>query len=257
MVARKSTTNGNGKTDMTTMAEQEIIATEKEHLGDIDAATGIYAETDETFTPTSSIEEPCPVPCFSTTQSDTPMMRLVKALVKARAEFDSVTKNAANPYFKSKYADLSEVMGAITPALCNNGLVIVQPLEQKETGLLLRTQLYHIGGAMLESTFAIPDNKDMQKLGGAITYARRYCVSSLMGVAPEDDDGNSATGKSSSNKEPVDNSELLVVYGKLFSSCNDAASLKDAFLDAVNTVPTHKAVITSCKDARKKELGIE
>jgi len=225
--------------------EQDYEAVEKEHLGDPVTKTGIYAEEPDPVIEKLSrlwVEKP------------TPMMLLIEALAKARAEFDSVTKNAKNPFFKSKYADLAEVLGAITPALSSNGLVVVQPIEQTEKGLLLRTQLYHVGGGLIESTFAIPENKDIQKLGSSITYIRRYSLSALFGVAPEDDDGNSAAGKGGNNNDK--DAELKVVYMKTFAACNDADSLKAAFTDAVNTVPSHKEVITACKDVRKKELGI-
>lgn len=252
MVARK--TNGAVKTqEEETMqtVETEIVdtvvepeQTDKEHLGDPVAKTGIYHdEPDPVIEKLSRLWVTNP----------TPMMLLIEALAKARAEFDAVTKNANNPYFKSKYADLSEVLGAITPALSANGLVVVQPIEQTEKGLLLHTQLYHVGGGLIESTFAIPENKDIQKLGGAITYIRRYSLSALFGVAPEDDDGNSAAGKGNNAEKDA---ELKIVYTKTFASCTDADSLKTAFQDAINTVPTHRDVITACKDVRKKELGI-
>ncbi len=154
----------------------------------------------------------------------TPMMLLVGALAKARAEFDAVTKNANNPFFKSKYADLSEVIGAITPALSANGLVVVQPIDQTENGLLLRTQLYHVGGGVIESTFAIPENKDIQKLGSAITYVRRYSLSSLIGVAPQDDDGNAAAGK---KVESENGDELTKLYETNFNKIEKCKTLEE------------------------------
>lgn len=127
------------------------------------------------------------------------MENLIKALVKARSEFDRVTKDSNNPFFKSKYADLASVVGAITPALSANGLVVCQPLEQTENGLLLKTQLWHESGEVMESTMAIPAIADIQKLGSAITYSRRYALSSLLGIAPEDDDGNAAASAPNGN----------------------------------------------------------
>ena len=179
------------------------------------------------------------------------MMLLVEALSKARAEFDAVTKNAANPYFKSKYADLSEVLGAITPALSANGLVVVQPIEQTETGLLLRTQLHHVGGGVIESTFAIPENKDIQKLGSAITYIRRYSLSALFGVAPQDDDGNAAAGKQVNND---DNLEQCVEYFAKFEQCQTLTDLKTLWTDLNKNNPTVAKALTKVKDARKDAL---
>lgn len=163
-------------------------------------------------------------PTMVVEQPQTPMMLLVSALAKARAEFDAVTKNANNPFFKSKYADLSEVIGAITPALSANGLVVVQPIVQTENGLLLRTQLYHVGGGVIESTFAIPENKDIQKLGSAITYVRRYSLSSLIGVAPQDDDGNAAAGK---KVEGENGDELTKLYETNFNKIEKCKTLEE------------------------------
>lgn len=127
------------------------------------------------------------------------MQDLIKALVKARGEFDAIEKNASNPFFKSKYATLSEILGAVTPALCANGLVITQPIEQTPEGAILRTQLWHESGQVLESAIAIPENKDIQKLGGSITYLRRYALSALLGITQEDDDCNTANGNGNGN----------------------------------------------------------
>ncbi len=260
MVARK--TNGNGKTMTdTVMTNDELDALEKEHLGDFELKTGIYAEepiaqeecmqtliseTQEMKlydTPTSTIE--------AVALLKTPMMLLVEALSKARAEFDAVTKNAANPYFKSKYADLSEVLGAITPALSANGLVVVQPIEQTETGLLLRTQLHHVGGGVIESTFAIPENKDIQKLGSAITYIRRYSLSALFGVAPQDDDGNAAAGKQVNNDDSL---EQCVEYFAKFEQCKSLNELKTLWTDLNKNNPNLAKALTKVKDTRKDAL---
>jgi hypothetical protein len=264
MVARK--TNGNGKTmtsaELTEPLEKAVEALEKEHLGDIDLKTGIYyveptleerekmldqlvQESQEMGfydNPSSTIE---------VVGEKTPMMLLVTALAKARAEFDAVTKNAANPFFKSKYADLSEVIGAITPALSANGLVVVQPIEQTEQGLLLRTQLYHVGGGVIESTFAIPENKDIQKLGSSITYIRRYSLSSLFGVAPEDDDGNAAAGKQVNVEATI---EQCANYFVKFEQCETLNDLKTLWADLNKTNPMVAKSLTKIKDLRKDKL---
>jgi len=243
----------------------EIAVLEKEHMGDADAQTGIYAEPtieerekmlDQLVsesqkmglydTPLSTVEEEKPA-----SYAKTPMMLLVEALSKARAEFDAVTKNAANPYFKSKYADLSEVLGAITPALSANGLVVVQPIKQTETGLLLRTQLHHVGGGVIESTFAIPENKDIQKLGSAITYIRRYSLSALFGVAPQDDDGNAAAGKQVNNDNSL---EQCVEYFAKFEQCKNLNELKTLWTDLNKNNPNVAKALTKVKDARKDAL---
>jgi hypothetical protein len=90
------------------------------------------------------------------------------------------------------------------PYLLAEGLVVVQLTELSETGLQLRTQLIHSSGELLESTYPLPDVADPQKLGAAITYARRYSLSALLCVCPdEDDDGESVKHQAKTEVKPV------------------------------------------------------
>lgn len=118
------------------------------------------------------------------------MQELLTALVKAKPVFTAIPKDKTNPHYKSKYASLDGVLAAVEPALHQNGLVIVQTVEESH----LVTRLYHTSGQSLESKLPIPVGiSDPQKLGSAITYYRRYAVCSLLSVtADEDDDGNNA-----------------------------------------------------------------
>ena len=119
---------------------------------------------------------------------------LIKALIKARGEFAPVVKDGKNPHFKSRYATLDSVVEAITPALLKNGLILLQPISQGEDGgMVLITQLWHESGERFEFKFVLPQLADLQKMGSAITYARRYSILSLLGIAPEDDDDGNAT----------------------------------------------------------------
>jgi hypothetical protein len=117
------------------------------------------------------------------------MIELIKALIKARAEFPPIEKDKTNPHFKMSYASLDSVLDAVTPHLCKNGLAIVQIMEK---GGILKTQLFHESGEVLTSEYELPDIQDSQKKGAALTYARRYSVCALLSItADEDDDANS------------------------------------------------------------------
>jgi hypothetical protein len=121
------------------------------------------------------------------------MIELIKALIKARAEFPPILKDKNNPHFKVSYASLDSVLDAVTPVLCKHGLVIVQVMEK---GGILKTQLFHESGEVLTSEYELPDIQDSQKKGAALTYARRYSVCALLSItADEDDDANSASAK--------------------------------------------------------------
>jgi hypothetical protein len=118
--------------------------------------------------------------------------KIVPAYIKAEHTVGSVKKTASNPHFKSKYANLEAVMEACSEALDKNGLAIWQSIT--EEGDRMITRLYHTSGQWMEGyTPLIIAKNDMQGLGSAYTYARRYGLMAIMGIAPEDDDGNAAS----------------------------------------------------------------
>jgi hypothetical protein len=120
---------------------------------------------------------------------------LYPALLAAQAEFGAVVKNQQNPHLRNWYADLSAVLEAVTDPLANHGLLIVQRFASEQGAPVLITELIHAeSGQSISSSLPIvsKDPTDPQKLGGAITYARRYSLLALLGLSPEDDDGNAA-----------------------------------------------------------------
>jgi hypothetical protein len=138
-------------------------------------------------------------------QSDS-LANLAAALCKAQAEMKNAIKDANNPFFHSKYADLASVVEASRPFLVKNGLSVVQCTD----GDWLWTMLLHESGEWIKGRIELKpmrqekgvgwvESKDPQSYGSCITYARRYALAALVGVATEDDDGNAASG----NKVPV------------------------------------------------------
>jgi hypothetical protein len=119
---------------------------------------------------------------------------LAKALSTAQAKIENATLNKINPHFKSKYADLSSVIDSIRAALSSNGIAVTQPIEMRDGGMVLRTVLIHAGsGQWIASEFPLPNVTKLQELGSALTYARRYSLSSMVcNSADEDDDANAA-----------------------------------------------------------------
>lgn len=121
---------------------------------------------------------------------------LATALAKAQAECQNVVMNKTNPHFRSRYADLAAVRDAIYPIFTKHGLSIVQaPTTDGFSGFSLETRIMHESGDELIFNFPLPaDVNKMQAVGSAISYARRYTLSALAGIASEeDDDGNAAT----------------------------------------------------------------
>jgi hypothetical protein len=113
---------------------------------------------------------------------------------------EGAKKDAANPFFKSKYADLSSVWDACRGALTRNELAVVQTPSCviDEAGCLVNvtTMLVHSSGQWIRDMVSMkPKENSPQGVGSTITYARRYALAAIAGVAPEDDDGNAATGR--------------------------------------------------------------
>lgn len=124
--------------------------------------------------------------------------KLATALAKAQGEMEGASKDRKNPAFNSKYADLSSVWDAVREPLSKHGLSVVQlpcPAPVGEVGLV--TTLLHESGESISQVFYMPvkDAKNAQAVGSALTYARRYALMAVCGIAPEDDDGNVAAGK--------------------------------------------------------------
>lgn len=115
------------------------------------------------------------------------------ALAAAQMEMGPALKDSANPAFRSKYADLSSVMQACMGALNKHGICVMQPTGEDEQGRYVKTILAHTSGETVECRVPLIVGKnDMQGYGSAVTYARRYGLMSMAGIAPEDDDGNAA-----------------------------------------------------------------
>ena len=133
----------------------------------------------------------------------TEINELAMALVSAQSEFSAVPKGSVNPFFKSKYAGLPEVVQHTAPVLAKHGIAISQFITYSEHGGdELLTYLMHNSGQFIAYSMRLHLAKeDMQSFGSACTYARRYAYMSCLSIiSDEDDDGNSATKAKASAK---------------------------------------------------------
>ena len=123
---------------------------------------------------------------------------IYSALAAAQAAMGPVVKDAKNDAFKrdgkaTAYSTLSSVIEACLPALNANGIAVIQPTVDEENQRYVKTILAHESGETLECRVPLIVGKnDMQGYGSAVTYARRYGLMCMAGIAPEDDDGNAA-----------------------------------------------------------------
>lgn len=120
---------------------------------------------------------------------------LALALAKAQGSMRAAEKDAVNPFFKSKYATLDSIWTACREHLSTNGLAIIQSLGGDNDNFYLETMMVHESGQYVSDTIPVtPAKDDIQGLGSALTYTRRYALASIVGVTTdEDDDGNSST----------------------------------------------------------------
>jgi hypothetical protein len=114
-------------------------------------------------------------------------------LFKLQQEIGAVSKDASNPFYKSKYFDINSLIKQLNPLLAKHKLLLIQPIMDN---MVLSRIICIDNGGSVDSSLTLPEIDDPQKLGSAITYYRRYTLASLLGLQAEDDDGNLASSKS-------------------------------------------------------------
>jgi hypothetical protein len=121
------------------------------------------------------------------------IVNLAKAMVLVQSEIKGAVKDAANPFYKSKYANLESVWEACRLPLTKNGFSVIQTTEGGADGEFLITTLLHSSGEWMEGRYRLtPVKNDPQAVGSALTYARRYSLAAMVGVVQCDDDAESA-----------------------------------------------------------------
>ena len=193
------------------------------------------------------------------------MKNISLALVKAQKGFAPALKTNANPFFKSKYADLSVCIEAVIDALHENGIALIQRNHDCTDGVKVETILLHESGEEFSGgVLHVPALKnDPQAFGSALTYARRYSLMATCGIAPEDDDGNAA----SKPKQPTQKLERAIETDpplsqvetdecvKAMNACKDMAALKSHFGWAYpRATAQQKTILTDVYNAKKSLL---
>lgn len=132
------------------------------------------------------------------------IVKLTTALVDIQGKLRGYAEDSDNPYFESKYGDLTSVWAAIRAPLSANGLAVIQTLGECEDpqSVAVTTTLAHTSGEWVSSTVRMKaDRPGPQAIGSAITYARRYALAAIVGIAPADDDGEGATSHSGGGRK--------------------------------------------------------
>ena len=172
-------------------------------------------------------------------KSDT-IASLAAALNKAQAEMSGAKKSAKNPFFKSNYANLEEVINCVKEPFADNGLSFVQFPISGDGVAGVETIIMHESGEFISGEFMLKCSKnDPQGMGSAITYARRYGLQSACGVPSEDDDGNAAsakkpamTAKEASNK--INDAKTVDALVKVWNSLPIDLKQNESVIEAKN-----------------------
>jgi len=136
---------------------------------------------------------------------------LAAALAKAQADITGAVKDSANPFFKSKYADLESVWNACRKPLTSNGLSVIQTTQPTRHGTMLVTTLAHSSGEWIRGYMPIlTKDATAQSQGSGISYARRYALAALVGVYQTDDDAEAAQGRGDSKSITGDPRSITV-----------------------------------------------
>lgn len=176
------------------------------------------------------------------------MKNIAAAFVKAQRSFAPALKTNTNPHFRSKYVALDGCIEAVIDALNSNGIALLQPTHESETGVTVETLFVHESGeTMSGGKLHVPAAKqDPQGYGSALTYARRYSLMAACGIAPEDDDGNAA-----SRQQTPDVASIL----RSISNASSLDILKSNYEKAMQMLDeAHHAAIKKATNARKSEL---
>lgn len=124
------------------------------------------------------------------------------AMARAQGEMENAAKNAANPHFKSRYADLAEILNTVRPALAKHGISVVQGQAHEGGSMTVETLLVHQSGQWVRTSFTAAVAKtDPQAIGSAATYLRRYSLAAACGIAQEDDDAEGAHGRGAEGQQ--------------------------------------------------------
>jgi hypothetical protein len=171
---------------------------------------------------------------------------LATALINVQATEIFALTDKENPFFKSKYADLSSVWIAIREPLTSNNLCAIQTMDSEEDGTpVVVTTLAHKSGQWIRGRLAIkPDKPGPQALGSAITYGRRYSLAAIIGVCPEDDDANSATKRNGDGKTSLDKS-------------SKPANKTDGTIGETATAPQYKKLYAMMKGKKFSEEDVD
>ena len=163
-----------------------------------------------------------------------PEPNAVACLAKAQGQLKNIEKGTDNPFFKSKYASLDDVLDVVRPVLAKNDLALFQGIVHHDNNAYLQTRILHLDGTVFQDDgvpleMEVKGGTAMQRLGSCITYARRYGLMAALNItskdAGEDNDGNDETQDNWAG--PLPKTQLTEAGRRLASEINQSESLDE------------------------------
>lgn len=180
--------------------------------------------------------------------------KLAEALSKAQATMAEAKEDAKNPFFKSNYADLTSIWRACRKSLTENGLAVSHSTMFENGEIILVTMLMHTSGEKITGYFPLMlQKKDLQSIGSAITYAKRYALAAMVGVCVEGEDDDAE--KSMDRKEMLSDDQIKTMI-KSIGADQEAKDiiLKRFSAKAFNEIPKDNfATVMNWLETRSKE----
>ena len=187
----------------------------------------------------------------------------IKDFMAGQSSLETAIKNSSNPFLKNKYADIQEILDKVKSAFHENNYIIVQEGGADENGEFIDTKLIHTSGNLFNCKIYLQYKKgDMQSLGGAITYARRYGLLSVTGIPVDDDDGTSAIGTEAAQAKAMERATKLENW--LETKCKSKRDLgindknaKAVFASLIEFNKPYAISLLQQWQNKAKELGAE
>jgi len=192
-------------------------------------------------------------------QKSESIINLAKALALFQSEVKNPANTANNPFFKSKYAPLPDILNDVRPLLSKHGLSVLQSPSGDGDKIIITTMLMHSSGEWIETCPLIlrADKATAQGAGSAITYGRRYALSSILGISSEDDDdGNSASGNkngSNDNKNKQNNGSNTQQSNKQSTGNENPNAISEGQIKKLHVLRGQKNIT---EDDFKKQLTV-
>jgi len=176
-------------------------------------------------------------------------MSIYKKLFEAKKEIGKISKDSNNPFYKSKYFDINQLLEHVEPILQKHGLLLLQPIENNCVGsVIIDIDSEKTCPEQVQSVLELTNQTDPQKRGSEITYYRRYTLASLLGMQAEDDDAN-ATVKNTPNEAQTESKRVVTEW---LSEENFKKALAS---DKVGITATINAYTSGSKGMKKEYLN--